>query len=84
MKVREPYKGYVLEADPVADASSDRWTAKVVIELHEGDDVHFQEVPGDLSVTFASEEEAARASLELGRKVLDSRPHPLPGDVRPS
>ena len=93
MKLRAPYKGYVLEADPVpadsvstADArpAAGRWTARVVIELHEGDDVHFQEVLGDPTVTYGSDDEAARASLELGRQLLDSRPHPLPGESRAS
>src|SRR6266852_2358323 len=34
MALREPYKGYVLQADPVRRAG--RWTARVLIELHHG------------------------------------------------
>ncbi len=34
MARREPYKGYVLRADPVRRGA--RWVAQVVIELHLG------------------------------------------------
>jgi len=69
---REPYRGYVLEADPVCRAGS--WRARVVIELHRHNGVHFQEVEADPDQRYGAREEAERASLAFGRAILDSRP----------
>ena len=74
MSPREPYKGYVIQADPVRRGR--RWAARVVIELHEDSSVHYQEVPDDPYVTYEDRAEAERASLRLGRAILDSRPGP--------
>ena len=45
MSLREPYKGYVLQANPVRRAG--RWTARVLIELHHG------RLNGPLSACFS-------------------------------
>jgi hypothetical protein len=71
MALRESYKGYVLQADPVRRGN--RWAAGVVIELHEGDSVHYQPVSADPSVTYESKEQAERASVQFGKELLDSR-----------
>jgi hypothetical protein len=67
-----PYKGYVLRADPAR--RRDAFVARVVIELHAGQAVHYQEVCGDPFVRYATRDRAARASLDFGRELLDSRP----------
>jgi hypothetical protein len=72
MNLREPYKGYVVEACPLE--RDGRWVAAVTIEMHEGHRVHFQAVSDDPSATHGSREEAERASLEFGKELLDSRP----------
>ncbi|HEV8438502.1 MAG TPA: hypothetical protein VGT40_10440 [Methylomirabilota bacterium] len=72
MALREPYKGYVLQADPVRCA--DRWRARVTIELHEGASVHRQLVSDDPFKTYPTRHEAEQVSLSFGRALLDSRP----------
>ena len=73
MAVREPYKGYVLQADPVRRAGG-RWVARVVIERHHGDSVHYQQVSAEPEKTYPTKEEAERASVVFGKALLDSRP----------
>jgi len=68
---REPYKGYILEAAP--RKRGDRWTAAVIIERHDDDAAHFQEVGDDPSKTYLSRPDAERASLQFGKAMLDSR-----------
>ena len=69
---RESYKGYVLDAEPRKRGGD--WIARVVIEIHEGHAVHFQSVSDDPSKKYRTREEAERASLQLGRGIIDSRP----------
>jgi hypothetical protein len=71
MAIREPYKGYVLQADPVRRGG--RWAARIVIELHQGAAVHYQPVSADPSVTYATRQEAERASIQFGKELVDSR-----------
>jgi hypothetical protein len=66
------YRGYVLRADPAR--RRDAFVARVVIELHAGQAVHYQQVCGDPFVRYTTRDQAARASLDLGRQLLDSRP----------
>lgn len=73
MATREPYKGYVLQADPVRRAGGE-WVARVLIERHHGRSVHYQPVSADPGTTYATREEAERASIQFGRALLDSRP----------
>ncbi len=73
MAPRQPYKGYVLRADPVRGKGA-RWAARVVIELHHGCSVHYQPVSADPLVTYPTKAEAERASLQFGKALLDSRP----------
>lgn len=72
MALREPYKGYVLQADPVRRAG--RWTARVLIELHHGRSVHYQPVSADPFTTYPTRKEAEWASIQFGKALLDSRP----------
>jgi hypothetical protein len=72
MNLREPYKGYVLSADPARCRGA--FTARVVIELHERGAVHYQEVSADPFVRYGTRKEAERASLEFGKALIDSRP----------
>jgi hypothetical protein len=72
MTLREPYKGYVLQADPARRAR--RWTARVIIELRKDHSVSYQSVSADPFVTYATREEAERASLQFGKALLDSWP----------
>jgi len=72
MVLREPYKGYVLQAYPVRRAG--RWTARVLIELHQGRSVHYQPVPADPFTTYLTRKEAEQASIQFGKALLDSRP----------
>jgi len=67
-----PYRGYLLRADPERRQSS--FVARVIIELHARQAVHYQEVVGDPFVRYPTREQAERASLDLGRSLLDSRP----------
>jgi hypothetical protein len=71
MALREAYKGYVLQADPVR--RSGRWLARIIIELHQGATVHYQPVSADPAVTYVTREEAERASIQFGKVLLDSR-----------
>jgi hypothetical protein len=45
MAQREPYKGYVLTADPIRRAG--QWSARVVLERHGGHGVNYQPVADD-------------------------------------
>ena len=72
MALREPYKGYVLQASPVRRAG--RWTARVLIELHQGRSVHYPPVPADPFTTYLTRKEAEQASIQFGKALLDSRP----------
>jgi hypothetical protein len=71
MGLREPYQGYVLQAEPVRQGK--RWAAGVVIELHEEGSIHYQPVAADPGVIYESKEEAERASIHFGKQLLDSR-----------
>ena len=72
MALREPYKGYVLHADPVRRGG--RWTARVLIELHHGRSVHYQPVSADPCTTYPTRKEAEQGSIQFGKALLDSRP----------
>ena len=72
MTLREPYTGYVLQADPVRRAG--RGTARVLIQLHHGRSVQYQPVPADPFTTYPTRKEAERASIQFGKALLDSRP----------
>ena len=72
MALREPYKGYVLHADPVRRGG--RWTARVLIELHHGRSVHYQPVSADPFTTYPTRKEAEQGSIQFGKALLDSRP----------
>ena len=83
MGVRQPYKGYVLEADPARRCGG--IIARVVIELHTHGAVHFQEVFDDPFVRYGTWGEAEQASLQFGKTLIDSRPcatdeHPAVAD----
>ena len=71
MSNREAYKGYIIQSDPKPCGS--RWSARVVIELHQSGSVHYQEVADDPFRTYGTREEADRASLAFGKVLLDSR-----------
>ena len=72
MRLRESYKGYVLEAAPVRRFGG--ITARVVIELNAHGGRHFQEVSGDPQVQYGTWGEAEEASLQFGKTLIDSRP----------
>jgi hypothetical protein len=67
----EAYKGYIIQSDPIPFGA--RWTVRVVIELHQFDSVHYQEVADDPFRTYETREEANRASMAFGKVLLDSR-----------
>ena len=73
MALREPYRGYVLQADPVRHPGG-RWAARVLIELHHGCSVHYQSVSAEPEKTYPTKEEAEHASIAFGKLLLDSRP----------
>ena len=73
MGLREPYKEYILQADPVRGPGGG-WVARVVIELHRGWSVHYQPVSADPYTTYPTKEEAQRVSLRFGKALLDSWP----------
>jgi hypothetical protein len=64
-------QGFVVEADPVPRGS--RWAARAVIEVRGHVGVNYQEVGDDPFVTYATREEAARASLAFGKAIVDSQ-----------
>jgi len=72
MRLREAYRGYIVEAAPVRRGG--RWAARVVFEMSEHGALHFQEVPDDPFVLYETEELAGRKSLEFGKAILDTRP----------
>jgi hypothetical protein len=72
MGTKERYRGYVVEADPVRRHG--RWAARAVFEIHEHGGVNFQEVCGDPFETYETREQASRASLAMGKAILDTRP----------
>jgi hypothetical protein len=72
MRLREPYRGYIVEADPVRRGG--RWAARVVFEMQEHGGLHFQEVHDDPFVLYETKEQAAQRSLQLGKTILDTRP----------
>lgn len=72
MPLREPYKGYVLRADPVKRAGGG-WIARVLIERSHGRSVHYQPVSADPDKVYATHQEAERASIEFGKALVDSR-----------
>ena len=72
MRLREPYRGYIVEADPVRRGR--RWAARVVFEMREHGAAHFQEVPDDPFVLYETKELAGQKSLQFGKAILDTRP----------
>jgi hypothetical protein len=67
----QAYKGYIIQSDPIPRGG--RWSARVVIELHQLGSVHYQEVADDPFRTYETREEADRASMAFGKALLDSR-----------
>ena len=61
-----------MRADPVRRGR--RWAARVVFEIHEHGAVSYQEVPGDPFQTYETRELADRASMTMGKAILDTRP----------
>jgi hypothetical protein len=72
MRLREPYRGYIVEADPMRRRG--RWAARVVFEMREHGGSHFQEVPDDPFVLYDTKELAGRRSIQFGKAILDTRP----------
>ena len=78
MGTKESYRGFVVEADPVRRGA--RWAPRAVFEIHEHGAVSFQEVRGNPFETYDTREQADRASLAMGKAILDTRPpHGPPG-----
>jgi hypothetical protein len=71
MMKRQAYKGYIIQSDPIPCGG--RWSARVVIELHQLGSVHYQEVADDPFRTYETRDEADRASMAFGKALLDSR-----------
>ena len=72
MALREPYKGYVLQAYPVRRAG--RWTARVLIELHQAARSTISRFSRSVYDLSDQEKEAEQASIQFGKALLDSRP----------
>ena len=63
------YKGYRIKPTPQQLAESNRWTPRLWIGNHTGPEVFEEPFRGD--GTFGSEEEAARAGVEFGMRIVD-------------
>ena len=72
MGTKERYRGYVVEGAPVRRRGG--WATRAVLEIHEHGAVHFQEVCGDPFQTHETREQADRASVAMGKAILDTRP----------
>jgi len=81
MGTKEHYRGFIVAGDPVRRRG--RWAARAVFEIHEHGAIHFQEVCGDPFDTHETREQADRASLVMGKAILDTRPAHEPAGAGP-
>ena len=63
------YKGYQIRLTPQQLAESKRWTLRLWIENHTGPEVFEKLFSGN--ATFGSADEAARAGVEFGMRIVD-------------
>lgn len=70
--MREPYKGYVIDARTYQLQESDEWVVNATIEKHHGDKVNSRPFSA-CSPTFMTRNEALMASIEFGRQIIDGK-----------
>jgi hypothetical protein len=76
------YRGHYLRLIPEPD--KDRWVARVIVEVHSGgrtEKIHYR----DHTQTYGSRDEAAAASVEFGKRMIENFIIPASGegDYRP-
>ena len=71
----QPYKGYVIRADPF-EIDPYHWTIGVVIERHHSGGV--AEVRHEAQGTHLTEDKAIAPSLAFGRQIVDGKHPDLP------
>ena len=69
----ERYKGQIIEAAP--EYTTDGWSVRVKFITHLEDSTNV--VPYFTEDTFATEEEASKSSLQLGRQIIDGTAIPV-------
>ncbi len=76
MKRSQPYKGYVIRADPV-EIDPIHWKIEVEIDRHL-DEVNLKTERYKAEETRLTEDEAIASSLEFGRQIVDGQHPDLP------